>query len=584
MESLGQEVHILSQLSHRNIVRFYGVFSHVLTTPSASKHLQFGIVTEFCENGSLYDLLARIRPQIANGDYSSDEEYSGGESEVETGGLEFANILQWATDIARGMNYLHSEAPVQIIHRDLKSTNVLLSRDWMCKICDFGSSRTRNRDNSVMSVAGTPAWMAPELIQGKANFSSGCDMWSFGVVLWELLTCERPFKGLDSYQVMFVVGTRYEHPPIPESCPPPFQTLLKRCWAREGSSRPSFGEVVVELSKMLVDDSLPSEMEKFTSATARRVWLMEMERELNRVKLIEQSLEERENVLLERERQLDEQKKLINLQVSRLAPTSRHNGSYTPLEQLDVLNWSETDVARWVRSLDQSVNHFKGLGRYANLFEANHISGRRLLLLSKNDLHAMGIISFGHQQQFIDEINFLRIASQMMVDFPPLNLMGNNNDTVSRQNSTNALSTLSEHQFEHDVGNHVMSPTLSSPSHPTTPVTIQKKELLHSQSVPGGLLVPEDHHYFQLDKQEYSVNLAIGMYTFPIISVGCDDSVSEEMEYRVFLDAQVVKEPTNVSPDDAIAITDDDGIRQIDVANVFATVFVVFNPELPGLC
>lgn len=154
VESLGQEVNILSQLSHRNIVRFYGVYSHVVQTP-ASRQLQFGIITEYCDNGSLYDLLKRIRPQL----YADQSSLSNGNDSATEAGLSFANIIQWAGDIARGMNYLHSEAPVQIIHRDLKSTNVLLSRDWMCKICDFGSSRTRNRDNSIISVAGTPAWM-----------------------------------------------------------------------------------------------------------------------------------------------------------------------------------------------------------------------------------------------------------------------------------------------------------------------------------------------------------------------------------------------------------------------------------------
>lgn len=119
-------------------------------------------------------------------------------------------ILKWAHDIALGMNYLHSEAPIKILHRDLKSNNVLITNadDPTCKICDFGSSRF-GIQTTKMSVIGTFPWMSPEIIQSKpANQSA--DVWSYGVVLWELITGEVPFKGIEEFQIAFLVVER-EH-------------------------------------------------------------------------------------------------------------------------------------------------------------------------------------------------------------------------------------------------------------------------------------------------------------------------------------------------------------------------------------
>ena len=116
-------------------------------------------------------------------------------------------LLKLAHDIALGMNYLHSEAPIKIIHRDLKSNNVLIRSDdvdeYICKICDFGSSRF-GIHTTKMSLTGTFPWMSPEIIQSKPANQS-CDIWSYGVVLWELLTGEIPFNGIEEMQIAFLV-------------------------------------------------------------------------------------------------------------------------------------------------------------------------------------------------------------------------------------------------------------------------------------------------------------------------------------------------------------------------------------------
>ncbi|EEC02203.1 kinase, putative [Ixodes scapularis] len=175
---LEKEAQVLSVLSHRNIIKFFG---------ATTKAPNFCIVTEYAELGSLYAFLARQENDSM---------------------LSFAQILQWSIQIASGMHYLHEEAPIKVIHRDLKSNNVVICSDFTCKICDFGASRFAG-GTTRMSLAGTLPWMAPEVIQCLPS-SETCDVWSFGVVLWELLTHEVPFKGIEGFQVAWAVVEKEE--------------------------------------------------------------------------------------------------------------------------------------------------------------------------------------------------------------------------------------------------------------------------------------------------------------------------------------------------------------------------------------
>ncbi|MBN3282311.1 M3K20 kinase, partial [Polyodon spathula] len=171
------EAEILSVLSHRNIIQFYGV---ILEAPN------YGIVTEYASGGSLYDYL------------SSDESEK----------MDMDHVMTWAMEIAKGMHYLHMEAPVRVIHRDLKSRNVVVTADRVLKICDFGASRFHSH-TTHMSLVGTFPWMAPEVIQ-SLPVSEMCDTYSYGVVLWEMLTREIPFKGLEGLQVAWLVVEKNE--------------------------------------------------------------------------------------------------------------------------------------------------------------------------------------------------------------------------------------------------------------------------------------------------------------------------------------------------------------------------------------
>jgi len=102
------------------------------------------------------------------------------------------------------MDYLHNGAPKQIVHRDLKSNNILVCNNHDLKITDFGVSRELDHATQI-TVAGTYAWMAPEIIRNEAC-NEKVDVWSYGVVVWELLTREIPFAGMEPFAIAFKVG------------------------------------------------------------------------------------------------------------------------------------------------------------------------------------------------------------------------------------------------------------------------------------------------------------------------------------------------------------------------------------------
>ncbi|XP_043931488.1 mitogen-activated protein kinase kinase kinase 20 isoform X2 [Protopterus annectens] len=264
-----KEAEILSVLSHRNIIQFYGA---VLEPPN------YCIVTEYANGGSLYDYL------------SSDESEE----------IDMNQVMTWATDIAKGMHYLQMEAPVKVIHRDLKSRNVVIAPDRVLKICDFGASRFHSH-TTHMSLVGTFPWMAPEVIQ-SLPVSETCDTYSYGVVLWEMLTREVPFKGLEGLQVAWLVVEKNERLTIPSSCPTSFAELMRQCWEIDPKKRPSFKQILVTLESMSNDSKLPEQCNSFLHNKAE--WRCEIEATLERLKKLERDLSTKEQELKERERRL----------------------------------------------------------------------------------------------------------------------------------------------------------------------------------------------------------------------------------------------------------------------------------------
>lgn len=170
-----------------------------------------------------------------------------------------------AIDIARGMHYLHSCDPV-VIHRDLKSHNLLVDERGRIKLCDFGLAKllssaldqNPNGDSSggaaAMTSCGTPAWTAPEVLRSEA-YSKSADVFSFGIVLWEIATRQEPHSGLPMFQVVFIVGTQGARPTIPDGCPAEFRDLIEACWSEQADDRPSFREVLERLETTQHADS-----------------------------------------------------------------------------------------------------------------------------------------------------------------------------------------------------------------------------------------------------------------------------------------------------------------------------------------
>ncbi|KAL9168046.1 hypothetical protein ABFS82_05G135800 [Erythranthe guttata] len=208
------EVEIMLRLRHPNVVLFMGA---VTCPPNMS------ILTEFLPRGSLYKLLHRPNIQL-------DEKLR----------------IKMALDVAKGMNYLHSSHPI-IVHRDLKTLNLLVDKNWVVKVCDFGMSRLQHHTFlSSKSAAGTAEWMAPEVLRSEPS-NEKSDVYSFGVILWELATLQVPWTEMNSMQVVGAVGFQNRRLEIPPIVDPLVSNLISDCWNTDPQARPSFAQIITRL-------------------------------------------------------------------------------------------------------------------------------------------------------------------------------------------------------------------------------------------------------------------------------------------------------------------------------------------------
>ncbi|XP_021665856.2 serine/threonine-protein kinase EDR1 isoform X1 [Hevea brasiliensis] len=213
MEDFCNEISILSRLRHPNVLAV------ILFLGACVKPPHLSMVTEYMEMGSLYYMIH----------LSSQKKR-----------LSWRRRLKMLHDICRGLMCIHR---MKIVHRDLKSANCLVNKHSTVKICDFGLSRimteTPMRDSSS---AGTPEWMAPELIRNEP-FTEKCDIFSLGVIMWELCTLNRPWKGVPPERVVYAVANEGSRLEIPEG---PLGKLISDCWA-EPNERPSCEEILSRL-------------------------------------------------------------------------------------------------------------------------------------------------------------------------------------------------------------------------------------------------------------------------------------------------------------------------------------------------
>lgn len=209
IQELGREAAVAHGLEHPNICKLLDA----LVTPKFSC-----LSYEYCSKGSLSSLLADRSMQY--------------------------DVLDLALDISKGMAYLHSK---NIIHRDLKPSNIFLTHDGRAKIADFGLSITDNGGEDFTGETGTYRWMAPEIIRHE-NYSINSDTYSFGIILWQLVTRNpRPFSDLQPIQTAFAVANG-QRPDIPDYIPEHVSRIIKVCWHQDQICRPSFTTVSISLA------------------------------------------------------------------------------------------------------------------------------------------------------------------------------------------------------------------------------------------------------------------------------------------------------------------------------------------------
>lgn len=234
IKTLEREVALMVSMRHPNVILFMGLCPE----PPC-------VVTEYCSKGSLYDLLkaAKEDPAIARQ-------------------LHWSRRLGFALDSAKGMLYLHSHKP-PIIHRDLKSPNLLVDGHWRGKVTDFNLSRLSETPSVASSLAANnPRWQAPEIIHSR-TFSAAGDVYAFGLILWELATWQLPFEQLSQFQIMLAVGEKGFRPEIPAPDSPALRggsfpgydkyvQLMEDCWAQNPAKRPGFDYIISVLRDIAI--------------------------------------------------------------------------------------------------------------------------------------------------------------------------------------------------------------------------------------------------------------------------------------------------------------------------------------------
>jgi len=216
LEAFCKEIALMQRLQHPHVLAMLGV--------SISSAGALALVTECMARGSVFQML---HPRGGKG-----------------APLPRVLAMRMLADCARGMAYLHACEP-PIIHRDLKSQNLLVGCDFEVKVADFGLSRECLHPGAMTRV-GSVQWAAPEVLLGK-SYSHKCDVWSFGVVCWEVLTARVPFDGMAQTAVATKVAMEGMRLPVPPRTPMRLLRLIALCWSEAEAQRPAFEAVVLEL-------------------------------------------------------------------------------------------------------------------------------------------------------------------------------------------------------------------------------------------------------------------------------------------------------------------------------------------------
>lgn len=224
LREFSQEVYIMRKVRHKNVVQLIG---------ACTRSPNLCIVTEFMAKGSLYNFLHKQK-----------------------GVFKLPSLIKVAIDVSKGMNYLHQN---NIIHRDLKTANLLMDENEVVKVADFGVARVQTQSGVMTAETGTYRWMAPEVIEHKP-YDYKADVFSFGIVMWELLTGELPYSYLTPLQAAVGVVQKGLRPTIPKHTYPKLAELLERCWQRDPTQRPNFSQIIDILQQIATELEMRGKM------------------------------------------------------------------------------------------------------------------------------------------------------------------------------------------------------------------------------------------------------------------------------------------------------------------------------------
>ena len=209
-----KELDIMSKLDHTHIVKLLGV---VDDAPD------FFLILELCKGGTLRQYL----------------------NQLQTERLPFKQFLDWSKQVASPVGYLRRKG---VVHKDIKSPNYLITEGNILKLSDFGISKELEKTMSNATQSASYPWMAPELLK-VCKLSPNYDIFSLGVVLWELWTTKSPFQGLKWQVVVMKVCRKNERLQIPADCPKQIADLIRRCWESDWQIRPDINTVLSTVGK-----------------------------------------------------------------------------------------------------------------------------------------------------------------------------------------------------------------------------------------------------------------------------------------------------------------------------------------------
>ncbi|XP_073151550.1 mitogen-activated protein kinase kinase kinase 3-like [Henckelia pumila] len=208
LKQLNQEITLLSQLSHPNIVQYYG---------SELNEERLSVYLEYVSGGSIHKLL---------------QEYGAFGEPV---------IQNYTRQILSGLAFLHGR---NTVHRDIKGANILVDPNGEIKLADFGMAKHITTSSSMLSFKGSPYWMAPEVVMNTNGYSLPVDIWSLGCTVLEMATSKPPWSQYEGVAAIFKIGNSRDAPEIPDNLSADAKSFIRLCLQREPSARPTASQLL----------------------------------------------------------------------------------------------------------------------------------------------------------------------------------------------------------------------------------------------------------------------------------------------------------------------------------------------------